>query len=528
MKTLIHLCKKDFTHAKPWIIGVWLSLVFATLLQCLSATSEAALPFMMIAKFTPALMIFLTSTRIIHCDSFTGTSGFMRTRPVRGTTLLQNKIVFIALILVLPAVTCALLGAVCLRVQLSPSDYLLLFIEKWLYFSLIATVAVAYAVISPNIIIMVFFILATPLLFLMSLAIFDLNWPFGKSLEDQHLRASFQLTAQAFLAVAALAIAMNWAAKRRIWQTVVGFVLCGAFMTAPGVFWKWNFVDALSKDAVTAEIISEKTALSWLDEPRLVTNQTRDSIPHSRLIRTGQVTGLKDGWIGKPVNFQSEALFSDGTIRPSTSDSMLFPIEDFAPYILPQIGIVVPENHLMWNYEASRHWTLYECEKPRLKKLSDRHVSVAGIGNFQLYQPYILGEIPATAGASVINGRFRYRLDSVSATGREVSYKISIRGVALTSRGDKLSGTEDVKFIFANPATGKFTSTRGSGGSNRVGSNWIIIRYSVPLDQQRGTPNSEETKAFLKDARLYIIGTRYGGNISLPYEIPEILLEEKH
>jgi len=33
---------------------------------------------------------------------------------------------------------------------------------------------------------------------------------------------------------------------------------------------------------------------------------------------------------------------------------------------------------------------------------------------------------------------------------------------------------------------------------------------------------------FLKDARLYIIGTRYGGNISLPYEIPEILLEEKH
>ena len=42
-----------------------------------------------------------------------------------------------------------------------------------------------------------------------------------------------------------------------------------------------------------------------------------------------------------------------------------------------------------------------------------------------------------------------------------------------------------------------------------------------------GSTSYEETAAFLKEARLYVIGTRYGGTIVLPYEIPEMLLEEK-
>ncbi|MEO8614690.1 MAG: hypothetical protein ABI600_06080 [Luteolibacter sp.] len=528
MKTLIHLCKKDFTFAKPWILGTWFALAISNLLPWIRLQGEASLPFMMLRLLAPAVMVFLASTRIIHCDRFVGTSGFMGTRPVRATTLLRNKLILIVLVLVLPAVAFAMLNAACLRVRLSPLDCLLLFTENWLYFSLIAGAAVAYSVISRNVSIMVIFIIATPSLFLMLLAMFNLNWPFGKSLEAQHLSASFQLVAQAFLSVAAIAIAISWVAKRRIWLTATGFLLGAAFLVAPGLFWKWNFVDEMSKQAATEEIVSGKAALAWLDKPSLSSNQSRESIPYSQVKHFGRVTGLKDGWVGKLVKFQSEARFSDGTIWTSTGGSEFYPFGQLAPEILLQLGIQVPEDHPMRVYQSFQAWTLFECEKHRLEKHSNRRASIRGTGIFQLSQPCILADMPATAGASVVNGRFDYHLDSVSTFTREISYQISIRGVALASRGDNRRGDDMVEVLFANPMTGKFTNTRGSGGSSSAGGDWISIHGSVSLDQQQGNPSEKETEAFLKDARLYIIGTRYGGNITLPYEIPEMLMEEKH
>lgn len=527
MNTLIHLCKKDFAFAKPWILGTWLALAISNLLPWISPEGEASLPFMMIRLLAPVVMVFLASTRIIHCDLFVGTSSFMGTRPVHATTLLRNKLILIALVLVLPAVAFVLLHAVCLRVKLAPSDYLLLFIENWLYFSLVAAVAVAFAVISRNVGIMMIFIIAISFLFLMLRGVFHLNSPFETSLRDQHLNASLQLVAQAFLSVGAIAIAMSWAAKRRIWLTAAGFLLGGSFMVALGVFWKWNFVDEMSKAAATEEIVSTKAALTWLDEPRLMSNQRRENIPYSQLTRPGRVTGLKEGWVGKLVKFQSEAHFADGAIATSTGGSEFYPFCKLAPEILLQLGIQVPEDHPMRIYQSYQAWTLFECEKHRLEKHSNRRASIRGTGIFQLSQPCILAEMPATAGASVVNGRFYYRLDSVSTFQREISYKISTRGVALATRGDNRRGDDIVEFLFANPKTGKFTSTRGSGGSTSAGGDWISTRCSVSLDQQQKTPTDEETKEFLKDARLYVIGKRYGGTISLPYEIPEMLLEEK-
>ncbi len=256
MNTLLHLCKKDFTFAKPWILGTWFALAISNILPWISPEGRAGEPFMMIRLLAPVVMIFLASTRIIHCDSFVGTSGFMGTRPLRATTLLGNKLVLIAFVLVLPAVGFALLHAACLRVNLSALEWLLLFIENWLYFSLIAGAAVAYAVISRHVGIMVVLIMATLFLFLMLLAMFNLNWPFGDSLEDQHLKASFQLVAQAFLSIAAVVIAMSWVALRRIWLTATGFLVCAAFLVAPGLFWKWNFVDEMGQDMRAAEIVS--------------------------------------------------------------------------------------------------------------------------------------------------------------------------------------------------------------------------------------------------------------------------------
>jgi hypothetical protein len=498
MNTLLHLCKKDFTFAKPWILGTWFALAVSNILPWISPEGRASEPFMMIRLLAPVVMIFLTSTRIIHCDSFVGTSGFMGTRPVRATTLLGNKLVLIAFVLVLPAVGFAVLHAACLRVNLSALEWLLLFIENWLYFSLIAGAAVAYAVISRHVGIMVVFMIATPFLFLMLLAMFNLNWPFGKSLEDQHLSSSFKLVAKVFLPLAAIVISMCWVALRRIWLTAAGFLLCAAFLVAPGLFWKWNFVEEMSRDAAPAEIISDRAEVQWIDAPSFWPNFTsRFNIDYSKVTRPGKVTGLRDGWKGKLVKFQSEALFKNGTVWKSEGES------EFAT------------------------WNLFECEKNRLREMPDRRASIRGTGTFQLYQPVIRAELPAEVGAAFVDNRFRYRIESLNFNNREIYVSLSIRGVALESLGDGARESGRIGLLLVNPRMNEFTNTGSSGGSRRLGEEWITVHGTLLLDQIAGPAHPHRAEEFLKGARLHILGTRYGGNIELPFEIPEMLLEEK-
>jgi hypothetical protein len=78
-----------------------------------------------------------------------------------------------------------------------------------------------------------------------------------------------------------------------------------------------------------------------------------------------------------------------------------------------------------------------------------------------------------------------------------------------------------------NPATGEFTTTE-SGGSSRAGNEWCTLHQTFSINEEPGLAKRPNAKEFLIGARLYILGTRYGGNIVLPYEIPEITLEEKH
>ena len=531
MNTLLHLCKKDFTFAKPWILGTWFALVISNILPWISPDGKAGEPFMMIRMLAPMVMIFLTSTRIIHCDSFVGTVDFMGTRPVRATTLLRNKLVLIVLVLVLPAVGFALLHAACMRVNLSALEWLLLFIENWLYFSLIAGAAVAYAVISRNVGIMGVLIIATPSLFLMLLAMFNLNWPFGQSLEEQHLKASFQLVAQAFLSVAAVAIAMSWVAKRRIWLTAAGFLLCAAFLVAPGLFWKWNFVDEMSQDVTTSEIVSDRADVQWTDAPTFGSYSSRNNITYSQMIRSGSVTGLKDRWIGDLAKFESEARFANNTTWKSegNSDSQNFGVgySFLSPAFLLKLGLHPGEGEVMPHNVGSKLWTLFEIERRRLWKMPDRRASIRGTGTFQLYQPVIRAELPAQVNASFVAERFRYRIESLTCNRRAIQVVMSIRGVALRSRGDGAKASGNVELLLVNPVTKEFTYRRSLGASRRIGGEWITVHETLLLGQQSDPVNRQRAEKFLKGARLYILSTRYGGNIELPYEIPEMLLEEE-
>jgi hypothetical protein len=243
--------------------------------------------------------------------------------------------------------------------------------------------------------------------------------------------------------------------------------------------------------------------------------------------RVGNITGLKDGWVGKLVKFQSEARFPDGTVWQSEGVSDLYPFSELAPAILPRLGIQVSDEHPMRLYEKAWAWTLFECEKGRLQTLADRRASIRGTGTFQLYQPVVLAELPAEVGASAVIGRFNYRIDRLNAIDGQISMSVTVQGVALKSRGDSTRGSLPMELLFVNPSTKQFTDTSGSGGSSSTNGDWITLRRSVSINKEPGSTHRPDTGEFLKGARLYILGTRYGGNIELPYEIPEMLPEEK-
>ncbi len=527
MRNLLHLCKKDFAFADIWIHATWLVLVAVNVLPWISPAGDEGIPFLMFNLLAPAVMIFLTSARIIHCDSFVGTSGFMGTRPVRATTLLRNKLLLIACVLILPAVGFAMLHAACMQVNLSALEWFFYFVENLLHFSLIAAVAVAYAVISPSVGLMVVLVIATPSLFLMLLSAFNLNWPLAKSLEDQHLRDSFLLVAQAFLSIAAIAIAMSWVATRRLWLTVTGFLLCAAFLIWPKAYWKWNFVDELSRDAKLEQIAAEQPVIQWLSPPRLTSHERNNGILKVQVARPGRIKGLKDDWTGRLLKFESTALFSDGGVLESKGYCSLYPYDDSPQTIIRQLGLHVHQDHPMRSYEKYWDWTLFECDEGRLKDMTGNRATIRGNGTFQISRPVVLTALPPRAGASAVIDRFRYRINRLTVDEGQIFVSLSIHGVPLRILGDNSRKDLPHEIILVNRETKQFAHAIDSVGSSSAGNELITVHRTLQIDQESGPNKKVDADEFLRGAELYVIGTHYGGNIALPFEFPDMLLEEK-
>jgi hypothetical protein len=137
----------------------------------------------------------------------------------------------------------------------------------------------------------------------------------------------------------------------------------------------------------------------------------------------------------------------------------------------------------------------------------------------------VLAILPARSGVSASRGRCRYRIDGVEASVRGISVKLSVCSVTLASRGAWRDRHDDVEIRLINPMTGKHTHVgRGSGVSSN-GPGWMTMRRDLGIDE-RPCSHTSDPQTLLKDARLYLLDSRDGGTMRLPFEIPEIRLSE--
>ena len=527
MSTLIHLCKKDFAYAKPWVLGAWFVLAadaaMVAFMPGLVIGTDMMFPIIGLFRLLPWFMIFSTTARIIHVDPFVGTNRYMGTRPVSAATLFAGKLVFIAAFLIAPAVLFTLGRIIVTGLRPHPLDYLLVVLETGLLTSLIAAWAVMAAVVTRRTHSMAAIAIVGGLVVFWFVGKMDVRYsPFVAPLVDLHLATSGWLVTQLALLLFLLGASLSRALKSRISLTVAVVLLGFASIAAIAKRWTWNFADELSKEAEIAEIIADAPALGMLGEPTFSSNGNRRDTNYSAVKQPCRVTGLKDGWTGNLVKIRSEARFASGEIWQNESATPSWTPQfsgDLAGLAVARINGTTKPQRFFPN-------TLFEIETRKLDGVVDRKVSIQGKGTFQLMQPVTLAVLPARVGAASVSRRFRYRIDRIETTERQIGIVVSITSTGLRSRGD-VTLVKPMELLLVNADTKESLASSGGGGESRLGSEWRVIQRSLDLEPPLGHA-IQNLPEFIEGAQLHILGVKYGGNIDLPYAIPEMTLEEKH
>jgi hypothetical protein len=199
--------------------------------------------------------------------------------------------------------------------------------------------------------------------------------------------------------------------------------------------------------------------------------------------------------------------------------------------VLPQAGIELPDDDPMQSMHTRQGWNLFECDESRLQGQSKRNAALSGKAKFAISKPVILRELAAEVGATAIHGRHDYRVEHIDVVTRGIAVRVSVRGIELKIAGDLSASLPALNLLLVNPRTKEFLCTRGIGGrqtshrTSLMGMKQTTIDVEFEPDQRAPARFPANPRDFLNGARLYIVGNLYGGTITRPYEIPEILLE---
>lgn len=525
MATLIHLCRKDFSFAKHALFGAWAVFLVAALMPAFitGALVDAAAPILGLVFAASLFQVFAATLKILRADSFTGGHAFIGTRPVTMTMLWLSKLVATAALVLLPWLLVQTTGVWALRLHLTPSDWMLFLAEKTLLFGMPAAIALVIGAHTRNFgwAALLTIAFAAAIVWLAA-SIYGRPGALNFITEARHLKASQWLVAQVLVSIAGILLAWLWmTCQRPAWSVAAGAL---SLLVIAGVStqWKANFVNRLALSDADGNPATSILRITWLGEPR-VSSRSQNDVSFTTVIREAQVDGVPEGWLANPSGIRSNARFRDGAmIAGEAVNSHTY--GDYSRALLPTLGVELPLNHPESpNQDSWKTW--FEGETSLLRDRDDTTSKITGKCMVELYQPVVLANLPAESGASASHGRFRYGIEQVEASTGGISLKLTVCGVDLTSRGDRMEKQDEIEILLINPKTGEHTSIGYRNGSTNGGFGWMTMRRNLRIDDWPDRKTSDP-QTFLKNARLYLIGSRHGGTIRVPFEIPEILLEE--
>ena len=524
MSTLIHLYKKDHSFAKHALWGAWTVFLVAALMPTFitGALDDAAVPILGLVFAASLFQVFAATLKILRADSFTDGNAFIGTRPMTMTMLWLSKLIAIAAFVMLPWLFAHIIGVWALRVQLTPADWILFLIEKTLLFGLPAAIAWVVGTHTQSFVVTTVLTIAFAAMMLWGAStIFGRPGGLNFIEEGRHLKASQWLVAQFLISLAAILLAWLWMVHRRIsWSLLAGLLALAAIAIISNQ-WNVNFVDRLARSNSDAKPTANDLAIAWLGVP-LISSSSRNRVPLTTVIRDAKVEGVPAGWSANPSGVRSTARFHDGSMIVSAATNSRH-YGDPSRALLPSLGIELPPMHPL-RQNLGRQPTWFEAASSLLRDRTDPTCTISGECRVELDQPVVLANLPAQYGISANLGRFRYRIEQVEASGSEITMKLSVVGVDLTSRGDLRNREDDIEILLINSKTGEHSKIGRMSGSSTASFGWLTISRSLRIDDWPDKQISDP-QTFLKDARLYLIGGRHGGTVSVPFEMTDITLK---
>ena len=523
MATLIHLCRKDYSFAKHALWGACAVFLVAALMPAFitGALFDAALPILSLVFAASLFQVFAATLKILRADSFTDGNAFIGTRPVTMSMLCLSKLIAIAAFVLLPWLLAHIIGVLALSVQLTPADWILFVAEKKLLFGLPAAIALVVGTQTRNFVLATMLTLAlTAMMLWLATSIFGRPGGLNLIMEGRLLKASQWLVAQVLISTAAILLAWLWMAHRRMSWNIAAGVMALAVIAGVSTQWKVNFVNQLTRSEVDADPAANNLHIAWLGEPR-ISSSSRNRVPYTTVVREAKVDGVPEGWLAYPMGIRSQARCRDGgVVAGETTNSRTY--GDYSRALLPSLGVELPAKHP--RYLDDENWTWFEGATSLLRERTDKTCTISGECMIELVQPIVLANLPAESGTSASHGRFRYRIEQVEASGDGITLKLSVSGVDLTSRGDLRNREDDIEILLINSKTGEHTTIGHMSGSSRGSFGWLTMTRSLRIDDW---PDKQirDPQTFLEDARLYLIGGRHGGTVSVPFEMTDIPLK---
>ncbi len=539
MNQLLHHFRKDLRHTRGMMLTTL--LIAAGVLWFPSVPLDDRvnqIGWLAIPRYGSWLLLFLTVARLVLFDAPIREEGFLRTRPVSTSTVIQAKcLIAWTLIIPIAMIECVML----LMLDLKPGviDLLLIYGENFLILSAIATVGMALAIREES------FgkWLASALLWGGGLLVvgFTLLW-FQKFQQRSEKEAfsyalkyldSSRLIMSQLVVLTGASIGIIYFIRSRNHQTmtkVLGItVVCAA---TTWFFWPLNFVNAFVPERRTAPKSDwpDQASLKYTIIEQEIGDDNMSSLTFSdagwndlryRSIRgMYSMNGLPDGWLCGHNGYESEVKLNSGKLLPSQQHAWA-PIN--MEWILPELGI---DNG-------------FPKIKPRLFNIDYAEFNLAdavgamegatvkGLLHISLKRAVLLARIPFKTGGTTHAANRRFDITTIERSEDRIDFRILAQTSLVELRGGwQKIWTDRVEYIVINAARGEFLEQQSGGQSNPKLAHYALQAEEsscgiYPRFEQKPIPPD-----WLDDAELLIVGEEYGGTFSESFKFPNITLSQ--
>jgi hypothetical protein len=554
-----HLILKEIRYQRIRLILIWLMAYLLPLANFFQ--DQYFYPLVDIFKTSLivvlAITILLTWVSSIFLDPTFGSDRFLTTRPIRWTTLLASKVVFVLLFLWIPALIFRLLIVWTAGVRLSFLDQSIYLFETTLFFfaaaSLIVIPALFFRRLTTLLLFIVGFVFSGYLLLLLSGVIWDaldlntfflLSRPYGT---DPNPQLTLSLLVSGFMVaclitattIVPVAILRYWKPSIAIPFTVTfaGFLLALVY----GTTWPYSF-DQLASDAPLEpdELPSSLYNKLHYSLESSTWDISRDWNGNSdyakRTLETHLILKLHLDGITRPLFIQGQpstvqvTLATEKKLPPSGGypRNTYFRYDWIDDYFRQVCCGIPPANPLYENLDMTQVFSFQgHRDKNPAHDLQDRELpgaTIRGDSNFEVSRLKILNVLPFKVGARQDMSRHCYEIRQIIPSEKSIEILLNNSTVPLVLRGDlkyRQSASNSPLFVVINRRTGEILDIKNDADYSNLLDGLTLQRLTLTRFHPKDTPVTEPSPSFssnwLEDAYICFFDVEPLGKISFPF-----------